>query len=158
VKTSIKIEGLEQLTKGLHNLGEASKFRIIRNASRAGARTVQQSLKAAAPKSAEKSEASTTYGRLRSNIKSAQLRGDNGKYSPYYRVSTGDAFWAGFLDKGTGKYNVDPGPKAKGAGAKTHIRPNFWFRKAVEGVRGQVVNDMISNIGRSIKREFDKIK
>ncbi len=156
MRASIKIEGMDELLAGLKGLGEQSKTRITRNAARAGANDLKRRLKQAAPRSDEQSESSQKYGRLSANIKVEQLKRD--KHLPYYRVTTGNAFWGSFQDTGTGKHNVEPGPKAKGAAAKTHIKPNYWHRKAVEESRGPVTQKMLVSIGRSIQREVDKIK
>lgn len=158
MKTSIGLKGLEETVRGLKNLGEQAQNRIVRNAARTGATTVKRALKQAAPRGDGRSKASATYGTLRSNIKTAQLRASNGKFLPYYKVTTDDAFWGGFLDVGTGKYNVAPGPRAKGAAARTHILPNFWFRNAVEQVRPAVTAAMVENIRRSFQREWAKVK
>lgn len=158
MKPSISLKGLEETVRGMKNLGEQAQNRIIRNAARAGATTVRSALKQAAPRGDERSKASETYGTLRSNIKSVQLRAKTGKYLPYYKVTTDDAFWGGFLDRGTGKYNVEPGSKAKGAAARTHISPTFWFRSTIEKVRTQVTDRMVDNIRRSFQREWAKVK
>ena len=144
--------------RGFKNLGEASQFRIIRNAARSGATRLRGALRKNAPRgTGERSINSERFGSLRKNIKMSQIRGGF-KFLPYYRVTTGDAFWGGFLDVGTGKFNVDPGPRAKGAGARTHILPTFWFRRTLEQERPQVTQAMIENIRRSLVREFAKIK
>ncbi len=155
MRASIKLEGMDDLIAGLKNLSEQSKTRITRNAARAGANELKRKLKQAAPKG-ESSEASEKYGKLSSNIKIEQLKAKT--YLPYYRVTTGDAFWGSFLDTGTGKYNVDPGPKAKGPSAKTHIKPNYWHRKTVEQSRDQITKRMSDSMDRSIMREVAKIK
>lgn len=157
MKPSIGIKGLEETVRGMKNLGEQAQHRIIRNAARTGATTVKRALKQAAPRGDERSDASTTYGTLRSNIKSVQLRA-NGKFLPYYKVTTDDAFWGSFLDTGTGKYNYAPGPRAKGIAARTHIFPNYWFRNAIEQVRPSVTAAMVENIRRSFVREWAKVK
>lgn len=158
MKVAIGLKGLEETVRGFKNLGEAAQFRIIRNAARAGATRVRGALKKNAPRdSGERSAASARFGALRKNIKMFQLRGGF-KFLPYYRVTTGDAFWGGFLDVGTGRYNVDPGPRAKGAMARTHILPTFWFRRTIEQEGPQVTQAMIENIRRSLVREFAKIK
>ncbi|HEX9810645.1 MAG TPA: hypothetical protein VGA88_00965 [Burkholderiales bacterium] len=159
MKVGIGLRGLEETVRGFRNLGEASQFRITRNAARAGATTVRAALKKAAPRgtAGAQSVASSQYGTLRKNIATSQLRA-GGKFLPYYKVTTGDAFWGGFLESGTGRYNIDPGPKAKGAGARTHILPTFWFSQAVERIRPQVITAMVANMRRSIVREFAKIK
>lgn len=158
MKPSIGLKGLDRTVRGLKNLGEQAQNRILRNAARAGATATKRALKQAAPRGDERSDASKTYGTLSSNIEISQLRAASGKYLPYYKVHTGDAFWGGFLDRGTGKYNVDPGPKAKGAAARTHILPNFWFRNAIEQVRPAVTAAMVDNIRRSFQREWAKVK
>lgn len=158
MKAGIQLKGLEETVRGFKNLGEKAQFRIIRNAARAGASTLRGALKKAAPRgSGERSDASSRYGTLRKNIRVVQLRGGK-KFLPYYRVTTGDAFWGGFLDVGTGRYNVDPGPRAKGAGARTHILPNYWWRNTIEQQRPQVTRAMIENIRRSLVREWAKLK
>jgi HK97 gp10 family phage protein len=153
MKTSIKLEGLDELIKGIRDFDTRARFRIVRNASRAGANVVKRALKAAAPKGKKRSTASAKYGSLKSNIKSSQAA-----RTPYYKVHTNDAFWGAFLDTGTGRYNVKPGPRAKGAAASTHVRPIFWFTRTVEGLRAQVSTAMIDNARRSFQRELDKIK
>jgi hypothetical protein len=153
MKASIKLEGLDELITGIRDFDIKARFRIVRNASRAGANVVKRALKAAAPKGSKRSAASTKYGSLKSNIKSSQAA-----RTPYYKVHTNDAFWGAFLDTGTGRYNVAPGPRAKGPAARTHIRPLFWFTRTVEGLRPQVSAAMINNARTSIQREFDKIK
>jgi HK97 gp10 family phage protein len=153
MRTSIKLEGLDELIKGIRDFDTKARFRIVRNASRAGANVVKRALKAAAPKGKERSTASDKYGSLKSNIKSSQAA-----RTPYYKVHTNDAFWGAFLDTGTGRYNVAPGPRAKGPAARTHIRPLFWFTRTVEGLRTRVSTAMINNARTSIQREFDKIK
>lgn len=159
MKVGIGLKGLEETVRGFKNLGEAARFRITRNAARAGASTVRSALKKAAPRrQGPQSEASQTYGSLNKNIKLQQLRGANGRFLPYYKVTTGDAFWGAFLDTGTGKYNIDPGPKAKGARAETHLLPTFWWRKTIEQIAPQVTAAMIGNIRRSLLREIAKLK
>lgn len=155
MKASIKLVGMDELVAGLKGLGEKSKTRITRNAARAGANDLKRRLKQAAPRSEKQSKSSQKYGRLSANIKVEQLK--RNKFLPYYLVTTGNAFWGSFKDTGTGKYNVDAGPKAKGASAKTHIKPNYWHRKTVEESRGSVTQKMLASIGRSIQREVDKL-
>lgn len=157
MKASIRIEGLDEVIKGLVNLSEAAKTRITRNIARAGARTVKTELRAAAPRGEHQSQASAKYGTLTKNIAIEQLKA-SGRFLPYYLVTTGDAFWGSFLDIGTGKYNTAPGSRAKGAAARTHIKPNFWFRRTVGRIRPQVTDEMISSLERSLIREISKIK
>ena len=158
MRASIGLKGLESTIRGLHNLGEQAQNRVVRNAARAGASTLSRALKKAAPRSSgAKSPASQRHGSLRKNIKVSQLR-TRGKFLPYYRVSTSHAFWGGFIDEGTGRYNVDPGPRAKGAAARTHILPNFWWRNTIEQQRPAVTRAMIENIRRSLVREWAKVK
>ena len=158
MRTTIELKGLEETVRGFKNLGVQAQTRIIRNTARAGATTVRNALKAAAPRDdGTKSQAVKRYGTLRTNIRSAQLR-SGGKFLPYYKVDTKDAFWGHFLDVGTGVYNVAPGPKAKGAAARTHITPTFWWRNTIERIRGQVTNAMVASMRRAFQREWAKVK
>lgn len=154
MKVFIELEGLKEMVKGLDNLSDAAHNRIIRNASRVGATRVKKALQAAAPVGLVKSQASQKHGSLKSNIRVSQSRVDR----RFYVVSTGDAFWGGFLESGTGRYNVNPGPKAKGEGARTHIRPTYWFSRAVEQVRPVAEQAMVDNVRKSILREVAKLK
>lgn len=153
---SIKVEGLDKLIDGLDNLSQQAKNRITRNSSKAGAQSMQRTLKANAPRGrGERSQNSIVYGSLQKNIKVTEVRADGKRF---YRVTTGDAFWAWFLNYGTGKYNTNPGPKAKGNAAKSHMKGNDWFDRAVETGKSAALDAMIKSASSALKREIAKIK
>lgn len=138
MRPSISLQGLDETIKSLKNLGEASQNRITRNAARAGATVARKELIKAAPRGKQQSKASRTYGQLHKNIKMSQHKA-GGKFLPYYRVTTGRAFWGGFLDKGT-----------------KHISPSFWWQQTIELIRSAVQSGMIDNIRKSILREVNR--
>lgn len=137
---TVGLKGLEETVRGFQNLGEASKKRIVRNASRAGATEMQKALKGAAPVGDVRSKASEEHGRLSKNIKVEQLKA-GGEFLPYYLVTTGKAFWGWFLDMGT-----------------KHIRPGYWFRNCVEITRPAILKKMVEGIRNSLVREIEKMK
>lgn len=136
MNVSIKIEGLDEFIEGLGNFDQKARDRIVRNAARAGATEVQRAVKKAAPiDMGRRSKQSRLYGHLRENIRVKQI----GRL-PYYKVTTGNAFWGMYLNRGT-----------------KFIKPSRWFDNAVDTVRESVVAKMIDNIRKSIVRELAKI-
>jgi HK97 gp10 family phage protein len=154
VKFSVDIDqrALQNLTRGFKDLEEKAQDRIIRNAARAAASEVKRKVKSNAPKGDKQSVNSQIYGRLRNNITIKSIR-----KVPYFRVTVGDAFWGLFLESGTGKFNIAPGGRAKGASARTHIRATKWFSKSVDTSRKSIEQAMVNNIRRSLEREFARI-
>lgn len=154
MKFSVDIDqrSLQKLVRGFKDLEEKAQHRIIRNAARAAASEVKRKVKSSAPKGSTQSLNSQIYGRLRNNIKIVSLR-----KVPYFRVTIGNAFWGQFLDVGTGKFNIAPGRRAKGASAKTSIRARKWFSNAIDTSRMSIEQAMVKSIKRSLEREFARL-
>lgn len=153
---NIGLEGLDDALRDIDDFEDKARERVLRNAARSGGRYLAKRLAESAPrpKGSARSSASRKYGPLDKNIKSTEYRGRNGKR--FVVVSTGAAFWGRFLESGTGKFNVDPGPRAKRNAARTHLRPTYWFSRTVDCVTNQVVEEMFDNAATSLGREVDK--
>ena len=129
-----KIEGLDKLDAILRELPEKLRRTSLREAQRAGGEILESEIKRRAPYSAEsrRSAASKKYGHLRDNIKLAVRTDRNGANA---RVSTGDAYWAIMVERGTG-------PEKKGK--------HPFMRPAIDGRAEDAVDAVISHLRRGL--------
>ncbi|MEV5030993.1 HK97 gp10 family phage protein [Sphingobium sp. LMC3-1-1.1] len=116
-KVTFELKGWDELKRGLEQLGPELATKAGKSAARAGAKTLADELKIAAPVGDEdtsrsyrtKSGESVTvdYGHLRDNIKVRMARPKNA-HNVVALVTFGAAFWARFLEYGTSKMKARP--------------------------------------------------
>jgi HK97 gp10 family phage protein len=94
----LDIDGLEEVKRKLLAMPEKARSKVLRKAAKAGAEILEAEVKHRAPKLANPKH--PEYGHLKDQIK---IRVSTGKTYIAARVSTGDAFWARFLEYGSGK-------------------------------------------------------
>lgn len=134
-----KTEGFTELEAMLRALPQNVENRVLQNATIGAMRSIRKDMQAAAPVSERQSIASQTYGRLKFNIgaerKRKRRRGSRGA-----AITTGDAFWAYFLEKGTRYMPAQP-----------------FFRRAFESLIPKVLDDLRIRLQKGIEKEMKKL-
>lgn len=151
------VSGLKAANEALKKLSKAAQNRVLKNSVRAGGIVMRTALRDAAPDNAgDRSSASQTYGTLRQNIRITMFRK---KYRDVAgcSVNTGDAFWGYYIEYGTGKFYVGAGANSKRDKARTHIKPEPWFRPTVDHGYPVAVHAIKEKLADGILKEATKL-
>ncbi len=148
ISVGIETQGFKELERILAGLPVAVENRVLQSATRGAMQLAKPALVAAAPKSTtEKGLAgmevrsinSRSYGQLHRNLKVENKRrkrqGARGA-----ALTTGDAFWGNFLEKGT-----------------RYIDATFWFSNAFRRVNAMVLEELRKRISSGIDKEIKKL-
>lgn len=139
----IQIEGVRELDAGLASLGTELATVWGHKAFRASADELRDAWITGAPhdpttrkkywtlKSGEANSAS--YGHLRDNIKVRKVKPQK-EHAIVYAVTTGNAFWAYFLEFGT-----------------VQMPPRPWARPIVERMRGELIQTQVDILKQGIE-------
>lgn len=150
IQVDFQSDGFKELEAILGSLPEKIENRVLQGATRKALGSIKGDIVAAAPKStggvsrsnleglSERSINSRTYGQLHRNIKLENKRRKR-KGSRGAAITTGDAFWGNFLEKGT-----------------RYIAATFWFSAAVRLGAGKVFAELQRELARGIDRELKK--
>lgn len=136
----VKLSGFKEFDTLLKTLPKNVENKVLQGAVTAAARVAFKAIKAAAPRHTEKqSSASTKYGSLLENLrvvvsKKDKKRGKRGAY-----VSTGDAFWSLFYEKGTRNQPARP-----------------WMLPAFKAVYTDMLKVIVDKLNAGITREATK--
>lgn len=137
----IKLDGLQELNNALGKLPKNVENRVLQNAVTSSARIARKKIADNAPRDADgQSQASKKYGRLFKNIKVRNSRRDrrNGQRGAY--ITTGNAFWGYFLEKGT-----------------RFISPKPWFLPAFTASANAMIENLKEKLQIGIEKEWDKL-
>lgn len=142
-----EMAGAAELKAALDGLGTELSTKIGQTAVRDTAKAFQTALVDAAPRGPGRDKSWGTkggkvsrrnYGHLFENIKVRKEKARQ-QHHVTYRVSTTNAFWGWFLEKGTVKMRARP-----------------WFRPVLDAMQDRLMNAMIENvwagIGKTTKR------
>lgn len=136
---SVDLAGAKELEAALDNLGKAVATRIGRKAVRDPANLLKVVLTLTAPYlPGRRDHRGRYYGHLRDNLKVVSVKAKKPGLI-LYRVSTGDAFWGNFLERGTVKMSAKP-----------------WMRPTVDRMTGEIVDLQISTIKTGIEFQARK--
>lgn len=139
VKTHVA--GLSEARRLLKQLPEKVQNKVLIDSVRAGTDIIHKAVKASAPQSTNRrSKASYMYGHLKENIRMFKLKFNVPEETVIFRVNTGDAFWARFLEYGTRFMPARP-----------------WFRPAVDANAERAVSAMKEKLAQGIEREAMKL-
>lgn len=135
----IKLQGFKELDDALAKLPNRVAGKTLQRSVNAAMREGKKAVKKAAPIAEQRSPQSLKYGRLSENIKSGRARA-NKKSEKVAYVSTGDAFWGWFLERGT-----------------RFMAANPWFMPAFESVQSKILDVLKEKLAMNIDREFKKL-
>lgn len=121
MSATFKVDGLNDILKRMEKVGDNIADKLTKKAARQGAKIFYDGVIAAAPRGPGRPKSyrvksgevrSIDYGHLADNIKlkitPKRYRNADDRYSAKYDVTTGDAFWAWFLEFGTVKMQPHP--------------------------------------------------
>lgn len=141
MQVKFETKGFKELDDALGKLPNNIQKRVLQNAANAGMRVIRKSIIAQAPQNAGvQSPASERYGTLKENISKARKARVREKQRKSSYVSSGDAFWGYFLEKGT-----------------RYIPATRWFSRAVESAKDAALEKVRKSLGKGIDREFKKL-
>jgi HK97 gp10 family phage protein len=137
---SIDLKGVKELEIALEALGKDVATRIGRKAVRDPAKVLQEALVLSAPyRPGTREKSNGRYGHLRDNLKVVSVRAKKPGLL-LYRVSTGDAFWGNFLERGT-----------------VTITPRPWMRPTVDRETDNIVSLQIETLTLGIDRAAKRL-
>lgn len=141
-KASVTFKGFDELLRVLEQLPKEMKENVYEDALRAGSEILYRRLIEVAPvHKGPQSKASRTYGSIMENLRRFKLKFNVPKNSVIFRVSVGDAFWGGFLDRGTHS-----------------IPATAWYRRAVKATRVKIRKTIEERLKAGLQASFDKLK
>ena len=140
MRFNISVSGGADLSRALASLGDESTV-AGRRALRSAAKELQTALIAAAPRGTgdAQSENRRRYGQLFKNIRVREARALRNN-TVVMTVSSGDAFWARFLEFGTVRMKAKP-----------------WFRPVWDRMQNRLVSGIGTQLGIQIERAARRI-
>ena len=151
-KSEIEMKGWKEIDKVLKMLPRKMGEDVLTRATKSGATIVKNEVVRRAP--VGKGPPHPLYGRLKNNIKTVKLKYQRNRVT--MAVHTGDAFWAHFLEFGTGRYYEGTGTYSKGSDAKTHMPAHPFFRPAWDATHekalAKVMERLRINIGKAAEQ------
>jgi len=150
----IGIAGAKELEKVLKMLPNKVSENVLSRSVSSGATIVKNEVKKNAARFSGKTH-HPQYGTLRDNIRKKKLKYQRGKVT--YAVDTGDAFWAHFLEYGTGRYYEGPGSSSKGEAAKTHMPAQPFFRPAWDASHEKAMVKIIQRLKINIEKAAEQL-
>ncbi|MAX00865.1 MAG: hypothetical protein CMN72_14745 [Sphingomonas sp.] len=138
MRMKIDARGLKELDRELEAMGREVSTKIGAKALRASADMLQAAWQMAAPYNPDQSKASLTYGHARENIRVGRVR-PRKETAIVFKVTTGDAFWMFFYEKGTVTQPARP-----------------WARPTVERMKQQFINVQVDVLRAGIEAQRKK--
>lgn len=147
MRLDIELQGFKELDSALGKLPYEVGTKVLQNAVSSAILPAFHAVKQAAPigpdlnrsPDSRAAQIKMKYGKLRDNIKKRRSRNYSDKTKSAY-ISTGNAFWGFFLERGT-KY----------------IPANRWFSKAFEGSKDAMLEKLKKDLARGIDKQFKRL-
>lgn len=151
-----KLNGFKDFDKLLRDLPKNVENRVLQGAVNGAARVGKKAIKSRAPVHQKfQSAASRMYGTLKDNIsvvvsKRDKKRGQRGAY-----LTTKDAFWGYFYEKGTQRYQGKRKHRAGQLGSRYQpARP--FFLPAFKAAYKEMIDELAKRLGSGIEKEASK--
>lgn len=151
-----KLNGFKEFDKLLRELPRNVENRVLQGAISSAARVGKNFIKSRAPVHHKfQSAASKLYGTIKQNISVAVSKRDKKRGQRGAFITTKDAFWANFYERGTQRYVGKRKHRSSQLGSRYQpARP--WFLPAFKAAYKNMIEELANRLGTGIEKEATK--